>query len=55
MDNENGKTELREKCSVSGKELKEGDGKFRKPDTIYCVGCYPRRNSPDPENQIFNQ
>jgi hypothetical protein len=37
---ENDNTGLPETCSVCGKPFEDGEGRFRKPDFIYCVDCY---------------
>ncbi len=34
--------EQAETCSVCGKLIDEGTGRFRKIDTVYCVECHER-------------
>ena len=45
MEAENDNTELPETCSVCGKLFKDGEGRFRMSDAIYCVDCYKGRGS----------
>jgi hypothetical protein len=37
MKTESDNTGLPEMCSVCGKPFEDGEGRFRKPDFIYCV------------------
>ena len=37
---ENDNAELPETCSACGNPIEDGEGRFRKPDAIYCVECY---------------
>jgi len=41
-----------EKCSMCGNILKEGDGRFRKPDSVYCIECHGRLSSTDSEERF---
>lgn len=34
------KKDYPEKCFSCGRELKEGQGRFRKPKGVFCIGCY---------------
>ena len=44
MKNKDDKEEPIEKCSVCGKEFKEGEGRFRTGDQVFCVECYYRHH-----------
>ncbi len=34
-----------EKCSICGKVLNDGEGRFRISDRSYCTSCYHKRSS----------
>ena len=40
MEAENDNNAPVEICSVCGKLFKDGEGRFRMSDAIYCVDCY---------------
>ena len=34
-----------EKCFSCGMEFREGQGRFRKPKGVFCLGCCPDNNA----------